>query len=69
MALKLCFQNYMKNALEHELEIMQASVTLYDLVFKFLCVKSIQIRSFFWSVFFFIRTRNNSVFEQLSRSV
>ena len=40
------------------------------------CVKSFQIRSYFWSVFFCIwteytkiRTRNNSVFGHFSRSV
>ena len=32
------------------------------------CVKSVQIRSYFWSVFRCIRTRNNSVFGQFSRS-
>ena len=39
------------------------------------CVKSVQIRSFFWSVFYCIRTeyrkirtRNNSVFGHISRS-
>ena len=32
------------------------------------CVKSVQIRSYFWSVFSSIRTRNNSVFGHFSRS-
>ena len=32
-------------------------------------VKSVQIRSFFWPVFFCIRTRKNSVFGHFSRSV
>ena len=32
------------------------------------CVKSIQIRSYFWAVFSCIRTRNNSVFGHFSRS-
>ena len=32
------------------------------------CVKSVQIRSYFWSVFFCIRTWNNSVFWHFSRS-
>ena len=32
------------------------------------CVKSVQIRSNFWSVFSCIRTRNNSVFEHFSHS-
>ena len=32
-------------------------------------VKSFQIGSYFWPVFFCIRTRNNSVFGQFSRSV
>ena len=31
-------------------------------------VKSVQMRSFFWSVFFCIRTRENSVFGHFSRS-
>ena len=33
------------------------------------CVKSVQIRSYFWSVFSCIRTRHNFVFGQFSRSV
>ena len=33
------------------------------------CVKSVQIRRYFWSIFSSIRTRNNSVFEQFSCSV
>ena len=33
------------------------------------CVKSVQIRSYFWSIFSCIRTRNNSVFGHFSRSV
>ena len=32
------------------------------------CVKSVQIRSFFWSVFSRIRTRKNPVYEQFSSS-
>ena len=32
------------------------------------CVKSVQIRSFFWSVFACIWTRKNSVFGHFSRS-
>ena len=32
------------------------------------CVKSVQIRSFFWSVFSCIRTRKDSVFGHFSRS-
>ena len=32
------------------------------------CVKSVQIRSYFWSVFSCIRTRNKSVFGHFSRS-
>ena len=32
------------------------------------CVKSIQIRSFFWSIFSCIRTRKNSVFAHFSGS-
>ena len=32
------------------------------------CVKSVQIRSYLWSVFFCIRTWNNSVFGHFSRS-
>ena len=32
------------------------------------CVKSVQIRSFFWSVFSCIRTRKNSIFGHFSRS-
>ena len=32
------------------------------------CVKSVQIRRFFWSVFSCIRTRRNSVFGHYSRS-
>ena len=32
-------------------------------------VKIVQIRSFFWPVFFCIRTRKNSVFGHFSRSV
>ena len=32
------------------------------------CVKSVQIRSYFWSVFSCIRTRNNSVFGHFLRS-
>ena len=31
--------------------------------------ESVQIRSYFWSVFSCIRTRHNFVFEQFSRSV
>ena len=31
-------------------------------------LKSVQIRSFFWSVFSCIRTKNNSVFGHFSRS-
>ena len=39
-------------------------------IVKFLdCVKSVQIRSYFWSVFSCIRTRNNSIFGQFSRIV
>ena len=33
------------------------------------CVKRVQIRSYFWSVFSCIRTRNNYVFEHFSCSV
>ena len=33
------------------------------------CVKSVQIRSYFWSEYRKIRTRNNSVFGHFSRSV
>ena len=33
------------------------------------CVKSVPIRSYFWSVFFCIRTRNKSVFGHFLRSV
>ena len=32
------------------------------------CVKSVQIRSYFWSLFSRIRTRNNSVFGHFTRS-
>ena len=32
------------------------------------CVKSVQIRSYFWSVFSCIRTRNNSLFRHFSSS-
>ena len=32
------------------------------------CVKSVQIRSYFWSEYRKIRTRNNSVFGRFSRS-
>ena len=32
------------------------------------CVKSVQIRSYFWSVFSSIRTRNNSFFGHFSRT-
>ena len=32
------------------------------------CVKSVQVRSYFWSVFSCIRNRNNSVFGHFSRS-
>ena len=32
------------------------------------CMKSLQIQSFFWSIFFYIRTRNNSVFARSSHS-
>ena len=32
------------------------------------CVKSVQIRIYFWSVFSCIRTRNNTLFGPLSRS-
>ena len=32
------------------------------------CVKSVQIQSYFWSVIFCIRTRNNSLFGHFSRS-
>ena len=42
----------------------------YDIIFT--ChhfVKSIQIGVFFWSVFSFIRTKKNSVFEHFSCSV
>ena len=58
--------------------IMYQWVNLFLSVLPFIshCVKSVQIRSFFWSVFFCIRTeyrkiriRNNSVFEHFSRSV
>ena len=38
------------------------------LCFKLCCVKSVQIRSYFWSEYRKIRTRNNSVFGHLSRS-
>ena len=33
------------------------------------CVNSVQIRSYFWSIFSCIRTRNSSVFGHFSRSV
>ena len=33
------------------------------------CVESVQIRSFFWSLFSCIRTRNNSVFGHFSRNI
>ena len=49
---------------------------LSDEVSSFVCVKSVQMRSYFWSVFSCIRTeyrkmqtRNNSVFELFSSSV
>ena len=45
-----------------KLQTIWRSTSLY-------CVKSVQIRSFFWPVFFCIRTRKNSVFGHFSRSV
>ena len=40
-----------------------------NIVIHWYYVKSVQIRSFFWSVFFCIRTRKNSLFGHFSRSV
>ena len=37
-------------------------------VLPFHCMKSLQVQSFFWSIFFCIRSRNNSVFARSSRS-
>ena len=48
----------------------KAQYCIHLLLLKMMyCVKSVQIRSCFWSVFSCIRTRNNSVFGQFSRSV
>ena len=48
--------------------------SLWKLIFQYVvrrkrhCMKTVQIWSFFWSVFFCIRTRKNSVFGHFSRS-
>ena len=56
--------------------VVASSIFGVTFIWPYHCVKSVQIRSYLWSVFYFIRTeyrkirtRNNSVFGHFSRSV
>ena len=76
------FQNQKKKIFQHETNHTHNTFSNYLYQQNcngqnyFHCVKSVQIRSYFWSMFSCIwteyrkmRTRNNSVFGQFSRSV
>ena len=71
-----CYKNFENGKFEEEIKnplVPMSGFESFHLAFKFNLnqfqyVKSVQIRSYFWSVFSCIRTRNNSVFGHFSRS-
>ena len=56
-------RNWMKN-----INVTALTVIYEEVIMTHNCVKSVQIRSYFWSVFSCIRTSNNSVFGLFSPS-
>ena len=68
-AMKLHIYLYLRTVTCFLLGLWTMSINTVSILSKSLCVKSVPIRTFFWSVFCHIWTRKNSVFGHFSRSV